>query len=109
MCFFLCQVSLSSGVMLLSWSGLRLGVGGSKGERSTWRTERPPAFLASCGLGFPAPQPARHWGATVGWGPSLQLWLSPRGTCRTLGKTRKTKRGGRECEFERTGGKNVAR
>lgn len=25
-----------------------------------------------------------HWVAPVGWAPSLQLWLAPRGTCQTL-------------------------
>lgn len=54
------------------------------GWRSTWRAKRPLASPFSCGWGFPVRRPLRHWGATVGWGPSLPLWLSPPGTCRTL-------------------------
>lgn len=88
-------------VMLL---GL-VGIWRAKAGGSTWRAKRPPASPASCGWGFPVLRPVRHWGAMASWGPSLQLWLSPPGTCRTLKARRE---GGRECEFGRGCGQNVA-
>ncbi len=96
---------LASGQSVLGWccsAGQVLGWGSEvRGGRSTWQAKCPPACLASCDWGFPAPHQDRHWGATVGWGPSLQLWLSPRGTCRTLEASyerKKTKRVAGSCK-----------
>lgn len=94
-------------LLLLGWSAFRLGIWRGKGERSTWRAKCPRACRASCGLGFPAQRLVRHWVAMVGWGPSLQLWLAPRGTCRTLEAFCQANTG--ECVNLRGGGvKNVA-
>lgn len=82
-----------------------VGIWRAKAGGSTWRAKCPPASPASCGWGFPVLRPVRHWGAMASWGPSLQLWLSPPGTCRTLNARRE---GGRKCEFGRGCGQNVA-
>lgn len=71
-------------VVLLGWSGLRLRIRGQRWEGSTWRTESPPVCRASSSRGFPVLRPGYHLGATVSWGPSLQLWLALPGTYRTL-------------------------
>lgn len=55
-----------------------------RNKQSTWQTDCPPACLPFDGWEFPALHLVHQWGATVEWGPSLQLWLSPPGTCRTL-------------------------
>lgn len=94
-------------LLMLGWSAFRLGIWRGKARGSTWRAKCPPACQASCGLGFPAQRLVHHWVVMVGWGPSLQLWLSPRGTCRTLEAFHRANTE-EWCESERRWSQNVA-